>query len=434
MILLTIDAYSYSRLGYHISSASLEQVVVLLTNTWNDHPVRSFMWVFGISSAILALELILANFTWKRIESLEQRNWGMGIAAVLLTCFVTSHCIHVYADVKLNFDVTQQNNMFPFSYPATAKTLLAKNGLLDKQLHQQAQANQLALKKNLDYFERQQLAQCQPQVESQPQSLTLYLTAQSISAQTKAAFATQQLTEFSKHYVPSDKEDALFNLLFGLPALYKNSVIANQLPPQWLKLANLHDINVSIDDQHNLLVGFNFIADNLRTGGSKGQINIKTIDAQQLAALGQKPQQGNVIIIGGLAQSHSTEALVKSDMLVKWHNTSGTMLAYKGQVSQHLDINTTIINSFLRCQDENTKPIDSFGKDFTIKQPKVLAANYSAGTIVSIHKDKITMLDDLGNALQISATNGYKLNQALDIPSLNDTINLLTRYSVRAKN
>ena len=72
-----------------------------------------------------------------------------------------------------------------------------------------------------------------------------------------------------------------------------------------------------------------------------------------------------------------------------------------------------------------------FGKNILRKQPKVLAANYTNGTVVSIHKDKITLLDIEGNSQTISATNGYQLSHETDIPTLNDTIHLLKRYSVR---
>lgn len=242
MALLTIDAYSYSRLGYHISGSSLEQVFTLLTNTWNDHPIRSSAWVFGIFSAILALELVLSNYTWKHIEQLKNTELGGKFAAVLLTAFVTSHCIHIWADASLNYDVTKQNNMFPFSYPATAKTLLAKNGLLDRESHQQEQADNFALKKELDYYSPVQQVQCK--VDNIKQDLFVVTTDKVLASEGIASLENQGFIHFDKHYVPIDKDDAAFNLVYGLPALYKNSIIAHQQNPFWYTLAQQHNLSL----------------------------------------------------------------------------------------------------------------------------------------------------------------------------------------------
>ena len=53
-----------------------------------------------------------------------------------------SHAMHVWADANLYQPIVQQDNMFPLSYPATAKTLMARYSLLDIENYQQRKALQ----------------------------------------------------------------------------------------------------------------------------------------------------------------------------------------------------------------------------------------------------------------------------------------------------
>ncbi len=435
MVLLSIDAYSYSRLGYHISGASLEQVVTLLTNSWNNHPVRSFLWVFGISSAILLMELLISNFTWKRLENLRERALGARLSVFFLTAFIVSHLIHIWADATLDYDVTKQNNMFVFSYPATAKTLLAKNGLLDEKQHKAQRDNQLSLKQNLDFYPSRQQLQCK--VDEINTDLQILITTTPMDIATVGQLFTQGYILFDKHYVPSNTEDAIFNLLYGLPAVYKDSIIAHSQRPQWYEIAQSHQLDVDLDVANSaILAGYGYITEGQPAAIATRKITIKQIETsalnQYLTSL-----EGNVIVISGKSQQSAdanASAIVKTPLLVKW----ATPIRYKGQVTQNLDINATLIQSWLHCDSDKLAAKedgdnDIYGKNILRKRPKVLAANYTNGTIISIRKDKITLLDEQGNNRIISATNGYPLNQEPDIPTLNDTIQLLKQYSFREK-
>lgn len=441
MVLLSIDAYSYSRLGYHVSAASLEQVVGLLTNSWNNHPWRSFLWVFGISSLILLVQLLLSNFTWKHLESLKQKGWGGKLGIFFLTAFTASHLIHIWADAKFDYDVTKQNNMFPFSYPATAKTLLAKNGLLDKQQHMSHQTSQLSMRRNLDYYPGRQTLHCD--ISQTRHDLVILLSTTALDPATIAQLSDQGYQHFDKHYVPGKHQDAVFDLLYGVPAVYRDSIIANGQSPQWVNIAQglppEQAINIDLDTRHSpALSAYHFI--NVAPSNNNDNNDNPGVSIRQIAAAGLQPYlttlnngQGdsNVIIIGHSAPGDS--AVNKTAMLVKWSQP----LRYRGQVTQNLDISATIIQSWLNCRPDSTaktrQKLDVFGKNILHKQPKVLAANYTDGTIISIHKDKITLLDEQGNSRRISASNGYILSQENDIPGLNDTINLLKKYSVRKK-
>lgn len=424
MIFLAIDAYSYSRLGYHISGSSIEQVFVLLTKTWNNHPVRSFMWVFGIAGAIFAFELFISNFTWKRLERLREKACGRLVAGIFVFAFVCSHVIHIWADATLNYDVAKQNNMFPLSYPATAKTLLAKNGLLDKQQHRQAQFDQLALQQNLEYGYKHHALACN--IQAIEQNLAILMIDEPIKPSTDKMLKGAEYVRFDKHYVPTNKEDAVFNLLFGLPSIYKNSVVAKRQLPLWYQVATDNNLSIDLDlDFSPLFAPFSFIKEQKAGGNADIVLFMGQIKQDELEPFLAKNKKTAVIIVGQ-ATSDST-AINKAPLYIKMNGVE----RYMRQVTQNLGISSTIVQSWMGCDiAEQEKPI-LFGKNILLKQPKVLAANYTAGTIVSIKKDRIILLDDQGNDLQISASNGYKLNQPLDIPTLNDTINMLKRYSVK---
>lgn len=424
MILLAIDAYSYSRLGYHISSSSLEQVVTLLTKTWENHPFRSFTWVFGISGAILAFELYISNFTWKRLERLKEKSFGKPLAVLFLTAFISSHLIHIWGDATFEYDVTKQNNMFPFSYPATARTLLAKNGLLDKKQFQQARSDQLALRQNLEYNHTHQAMQCN--IPAIAHNLEIVILAETVDDKLSNQLVKQGLIRFDKHYVPTAFEDAIFDLVYGLPSIYKDSIVANRQLPQWYLTARDNNLSIRfVLEDAPALAPYAYIAS--QSNGTTADISItfKQLTANQL--LNNLNSNSDAIqIIVSKAQGVET-AVAKAPMFVRWPGFE----RYKRQVTQNLGISTTIIESWMRCTTPEGQLPESFGKNILEKSPKQLAANYTAGTIVSIKKDRIILLDDQGNDLQISASTGYKLNQPIDIPTLNDTIKKLKTYTAK---
>ncbi len=131
LALLAFDALLYNNTGFHITFDSAE----LLKSEAQGH-IGAFGWLQWFYFALLFIiwlmfQLVIANAIFKRIGRFQRFKFGPYIIATIVVCFISSHAIHVWADARLYTPVLKQDNMFPLSYPATAKTLMARYGLLN---------------------------------------------------------------------------------------------------------------------------------------------------------------------------------------------------------------------------------------------------------------------------------------------------------------
>jgi membrane-anchored protein YejM (alkaline phosphatase superfamily) len=143
LALLAFDALIYNNTGFHISFSS-----AALLRSETQVQVGAFSWLQWFYLSLLFIiwlmfQLVIANAIFQRMGRLQRLRIGPYITASLVVCFVSSHAIHVWADAKLYTPVLKQDNMFPLSYPATAKTLMARYGFLDLEDRQQREELQL---------------------------------------------------------------------------------------------------------------------------------------------------------------------------------------------------------------------------------------------------------------------------------------------------
>jgi membrane-anchored protein YejM (alkaline phosphatase superfamily) len=137
LALLAFDALLYNKTGFHITLSSAE-----LLRSETAGQISAFGWLqwfylFLLTIIWLMFQLVVANAIFKRIARFQRLKFGPYLITSLVVCFITSHAIHIWADARLYTPVLKQDNMFPLSYPATAKTLMARYGLLDLNQRQQ---------------------------------------------------------------------------------------------------------------------------------------------------------------------------------------------------------------------------------------------------------------------------------------------------------
>ncbi|MGQ8363876.1 DUF3413 domain-containing protein [Glaciecola sp. 1036] len=137
LALLAFDALIYNQTGFHISFSSAE-----LLRSETQVQVSAFGWLQWFYLVLLfiiwlMLQLVIANAIYKRLKRIQRIKFTPYLITALVICFVSSHGIHVWADAKLYTPILKQDNMFPLSYPATAKTLMARYGLLDLDVREQ---------------------------------------------------------------------------------------------------------------------------------------------------------------------------------------------------------------------------------------------------------------------------------------------------------
>lgn len=142
LALLAFDALLYNKYGVHLSFNSAELIRNEAQTAMAQFGWQQWGFLLLLFIVWLSFQLIVANAIWKRIARLQKRKLGLPISGFFVSCFVLSHAMHVWADANLYQPIVQQDNMFPLSYPATAKTLMSRYSLLDIEDYQQRKALQ----------------------------------------------------------------------------------------------------------------------------------------------------------------------------------------------------------------------------------------------------------------------------------------------------
>ncbi|MBV7316611.1 DUF3413 domain-containing protein [Shewanella sp. NIFS-20-20] len=178
--------------------------------------------------AILAIELTAANYLWKRVDKIQKRHVGPKIVAIVGLCFVSSHLIHIWADATDVTQITRYDQAYPLSYPATARTFMARHGI-----DSDNQDRNLNFDTKLQY--PAQALQCD--VTSTPNILMITidsLRADLVDAATMpflSQYAANNL-DFTQHYAGGDQfSSSMFSLLYGLQGSYLDAVELQNMSP-----------------------------------------------------------------------------------------------------------------------------------------------------------------------------------------------------------
>ncbi|WP_105168516.1 DUF3413 domain-containing protein [Pseudoalteromonas sp. T1lg23B] len=392
--ILSLDAFVYFQLGYHLNIQALPEIISLLWGKFSGSPLIVTMLVVGFILAVFVFELLAGNRAWRHLAELKGYRFPRYATAILVSCFAASHSIHIWADANAYFDVTKQDNILPLSYPTTAKTLLARHDLLDIKQYEQARDISLA-KAHSQFTFNKPLPQCQPQSTV---SATIVVFEQQSEL---AAFADKhQLQPTAQLLQPSNHEDAIFNLVYGLPAYYKSAMSQDSLPP-WSSEAQL----VSV-------MGLSLIADMDVTDAP-----IKIIAADQFDE--EKNIEGPVIAFS--LAPHSTDVVYNSVFYSNYFDSSD-LLTFK----QLHDITYTLVADHLNCPQLATSSM--LGRDLKHSNSNE-GVNYTQGVLVAFRKDRITLVSQDGSYKNVSGTEGFAIDQKLDIPFLINNIKVLKTFS-----
>jgi membrane-anchored protein YejM (alkaline phosphatase superfamily) len=243
LALLAFDALLYNKYGVHLSVNSAE-----LIRNETQTAIAQFGWqqwgfLLLLFIVWLSFQLIAANAIWKRVDRLQKRKSGFIISGFFVSCFVITHALHVWADANLYQPIVQQDNMFPLSYPATAKTLMARYSLLDIEDYQQRKALQFNQTiRGITY--PADPVYCS--VDSSKKVLLLALVEGELPN------SVSRLSKFEHHYLlQSSIENGITTVLYGLPELYHSAL--QNYSPLLLQLPSSMGLNVSLyrDDTSN---------------------------------------------------------------------------------------------------------------------------------------------------------------------------------------
>lgn len=402
LVVLIFDAYVYSQLGYHIGSASFDQTIDLLRQQVVTNLRNFILIVLVVGGLLFALELYISNLCWKKITRLSQSGLGNPALAVFFGSFMASHIMHIYADATLHWDITRQDNILPFSYPATAKSLLARYQLVDLTERAQRQAERLNL--NTLYPSDNQLTCNLPM-----QGSTLILLTDALDSTQANFLREQQLRPHEPHFVPNNTPEALLNVLYGQFMAEQKNRQALQVAPGWL--AQLPADRLAIVNRNASL------SEMLPWAAA-------TLSTSPFAIVfDNDPQQNwhdyqhfSQIIVAPLHGQNARFQLAPGTLFIKWPTLYP---ALKQHSSQHLDLLPTLLHA-AGCEVQGQWLGDNLFNPSTL--PKL---NISQQDIVSIRKDKMMILRQDGSYGVWSAGTLVPLNESLDVPMLIDAFKRL---------
>jgi len=235
LLLLLLDGFIYSRLGYHLNASSSYQIIALIKGIAQENPL------FYIASGMLAIvilgfEFTISNYAWKHLKQLQKTTFSRFVIFTLVLSFFFSHLTHIWADANLDYDVLRQDTVLPLSYPATAKTLLTKYGLFDVEDYIMRKTSPLSFTSTIPQYpllaDKQQTEQCS--TSTIEKSVFLVLTDQQISKQQLQYFSrriTNNSYQLNNHVDTALRNDAWFNLFYALPSIYQQDILSQQVKP-----------------------------------------------------------------------------------------------------------------------------------------------------------------------------------------------------------
>jgi membrane-anchored protein YejM (alkaline phosphatase superfamily) len=236
LALLAFDALLYNKYGVHLSLNSAE-----LIRNETQTAIAQFGWqqwgfLLLLFVVWLSFQLTVANALWQRIAKLQKRKLGLPISIFFVSCFVISHALHVWADANLYQPIVQQDNMFPVSYPATAKTLMARYSLLDIEDYQQRKALQFNQTINGIVYPAEPVY-CS--VDNSKKVLLLSMIEGEMPS------SITGLSKFENHFLlQSSINSGISTILYGLPELYHSAL--QSYSPLLLQLPSSMGLNVSL--------------------------------------------------------------------------------------------------------------------------------------------------------------------------------------------
>lgn len=224
--LLLIDVKLYLYVKVHLSFGVLRLIFTQL----DFNTGLNYNFLFIAVPIVLVFELCFAKIATAYLYSYKGRKliYIRALIALLTACFISSHCIHIWADAVGYDKVTVLRSVYPAHYPMTAKSFLQSHGWIsDEEHHSDPNVRINYPLSPLDLVEN-----------PEPKNvLTIFvngLTQQDINAaDTPNLYALKgRGISFENYYLPyRDIKDNLFAASYGLPRLYRPSLAQNRTMP-----------------------------------------------------------------------------------------------------------------------------------------------------------------------------------------------------------
>jgi len=484
LLLLLLDGFIYSRLGYHLNASSSSQIINLIQEIAQENSY--FYFVSGaLAIIILAFEFTISNYAWKHLKQLQKTIFARFVIFTLVLAFFFSHLTHIWADANLDYDVLRQDTVLPLSYPATAKTLLTKYGLFDIEDYIERKTSPLSFSQAIPQYPSLSSQQCLNDKNSSDKntanSVFLVLTDEQLSEQQLRQFSRRVTTsslQLNNHVDTALVEDTWFTLFYSLPSIYQQDILSQNTPPllfQAMAKNNLtttytvisDDTSADISDEKNnsdikkpwfsalfakqkqltdistlvfaerlnsLPSGLHLIyfkSSDTKSKNNRYQFEL-FIDALLLAQ--KQKQQKDFIWISAIGnKSKDTRLATKAALLV----TPSTQASQElNQLTSYMDLQPTLMKNWLDCDlaSKNDAKSYSNGDDLMTLQKDRIIANTTDEGIIVFNKDKSVLIDQNGNFQSYSSQLAAPITVNKDFPLMIDGVHFIKRFSKYSAN
>ena len=457
LLLLLLDAFIYSRLGYHLNISSSAPILELITNEIQQNS-RIFWFVsLVLWLVILSFELLASNYAWKHLKELQKTIFARFIVVPLVVFFFFSHIVHIWADANLEYDVLRQDTVLPLSYPSTAKTLLTKYGMFDEVDYIARRTSPLAFTDVMPKYPTYQ-GQC-PNDSALKQSVFMVLTDDTLTSQQlekiKQRVKRGKLS-LDNHIDNALPKDAWFNLFYSLPSIYKTDVLAQNSQPLLLQIIEKKNLaksftvigeeaNASSETELSNLITTLFpesnklndissliFADKLNSRAPglhvfyfKGQNSYQfELFLDALMSAQNKKQQKDILWISSIGnQTTDTSLSIKPALLILPESKNKSV----NKLTSHMDMQPTLIKRWLDC-DIDVKHYSNGVDIKRLKKDRIIANTMDDGVVV-FNKDKSMFVDQNGNFQSYSIQLAAPITAKADFPLMIDGVNFIKQFS-----
>lgn len=230
LLTLILDVLFFNQYKVHLNSYALAQIVKDAEQWRAGGSFIFLMSAFFSFLVIILLQLAIANVTWKRLDRIKHIRLSTRVAPVFIGAFILSHLVHIWADASLYRSITQQDDLFPLSYPTTAKSLMSRHGFIDTS-HISKQSV-YSRQTQLDYPNAPLL--CTRQVQAPPTFVFIFDQLSKESVYYLQAQVPELITYSGNLIGHPNRDKGFFQFIYGLSDLYYLDVLEQQRPPAYL--------------------------------------------------------------------------------------------------------------------------------------------------------------------------------------------------------
>jgi membrane-anchored protein YejM (alkaline phosphatase superfamily) len=473
LLLLVLDGFIYSSLGYHLNASSSAQIIEVLQDIVQEDAMF-FIFSGALAIIVLGFEFTISNYAWKHLKQLQKTVFARFFIFGLVLSFFFSHLTHIWADANLDYDILRQDTVLPLSYPATAKTLLTKYGLFDISDYIERKNSPLSFHNLIPDYKLMDELKCSNSSYIEGKSTFLILSEQQLSPKQFNQFIQRSSGNtllLNNNIDTGVSDDAWFNAFYSLPSIYQSAILKQNVKPylfqslENMKLATSLTV-ISSEDETNEALPFEHLfdekiqlnnvstllfADKLNnkpaglhviyfTHNSSSSNSLKAnsqyqfelyIDALLLAQ--KQKTQKDYIWISAMGNLESSTRLSTKDALLISPTFEGKKAAHKEQAhnTSTMDLQPTLMNQWLGCEIDKSQYSNGTNV-MSLKRDRVIANTTEQGIIV-FNKDKSVFIDQNGNFQSYSSQLSAPITVDSDFPLMIDGMQFIKRFSNKPK-